>query len=417
MLFTVPSTIDGLKAYLPRFFEIAQEDRWLRRANQLLSDAQSSASLSKIVTDYHWLELTLCMQWNEYIRSGQAQETAPSMPDLAALTFAAAVVEAHARFSPKAKGALAGRVLDGLKAETGFASLYQEMEVAMLLMNAGHEVEFTDMHGTANFDLRFCRGHFEGEVECKSISADAGRQIHRKDFYRFVDAAQRLSAPPLIHNELVCITLPARLAPSEAQRTALLRRLQSFLSSGRTAAEDALATFERFPLADVVGRLLTDSDPHALHGALKREFGQNVHAAGEMTAERGWLLVMRSAREDDPSAPLLDAMRKAASQLTTTRPGFIAVQEHGLEAADLASPTVRRRMVILCSALMQHYDCNHVNSVLTTAYGVSTSDTGGLCTPGFAIRNPTPKFRLSKSEDFLFLRTLPNLEFQETLGA
>ena len=65
------------------------------------------------------------------------------------------------------------------------------------------------MDGVAQFDLVFSRGAFVGEVECKSLSADAGRHIYRKDFYRFME----LIAPALAthmdlqRQEVLVITL------------------------------------------------------------------------------------------------------------------------------------------------------------------------------------------------------------------
>ena len=61
-------------------------------------------------------------------------------------------------------------------------------DLAQRLMDAGFDVNFADMEARAQFDLLFSRDVFSGEVECKLISVDAGRQIYRKDFYRFMEA-------------------------------------------------------------------------------------------------------------------------------------------------------------------------------------------------------------------------------------
>jgi hypothetical protein len=42
-------------------------------------------------------------------------------------------------------------------------------------MDGGYDVDLGDMDGTAQFDALFSHRAFVGEVECKSLSADACR--------------------------------------------------------------------------------------------------------------------------------------------------------------------------------------------------------------------------------------------------
>src|SRR5580704_10641558 len=143
--FTVPTAFGDLLAYLPRLLQLAGPERWRRRAVQLAESAQKSIFNAKIVSDYHWLELAL----SEHMIAGEnhAEPNAIGfdLRALAGANFAATVVEAHDRLSPRGQIALKGRLLDSLKAEAGFSSLYLEMETAQRLMDAGCDVEFTDM--------------------------------------------------------------------------------------------------------------------------------------------------------------------------------------------------------------------------------------------------------------------------------
>jgi hypothetical protein len=146
-----------------------------------------------------------------------------SVYHLAALHFAQTVVHAHGQLTPKGKRQLEGRLRDALQSHTGFSSLYLEIDVARRLLDAGYEVEFTDMDGTSRYDLRFWRGTTEGEVECKTLSVDAGRKIHRHDFYRFIDAVSaeltaRLEAPV---REVLLVTLNGRMPSDDARQDEL----------------------------------------------------------------------------------------------------------------------------------------------------------------------------------------------------
>jgi hypothetical protein len=126
---------------------------------------------------------------------------------------------------------------------------------------------------------------------------------------------------------------------------------------------------------------------------------------------------MRSDREDDPSKPKLEAMRKAASQFTGERPAFIAVQEHDIEPADLVLPHVRRKAGILSSALFGHYGAHHVNAIYITGFGAVVARNGWIGTPAFAILNPKPKFVVSAAEAAPFLEHISDAAFAEAIGA
>jgi hypothetical protein len=49
-------------------------------------------------------------------------------------------------------------------------------------------VRFPDPENSRRADIFFQHGAASGLIECKALSADAGRKICRKHFYRFIDA-------------------------------------------------------------------------------------------------------------------------------------------------------------------------------------------------------------------------------------
>jgi hypothetical protein len=281
---------------------------------------------------------------------------------------------------------------------------------------ADYDLEFPDMEGQANFDLRIRDGEFEGELECKSISVDAGRQIHRKDFYRFTAAAHPLLVWPeqLQRRELVVITLRKRLNASEEATKLLLDVLRQLLCSNLQQLGCADFLITRRPYGEVLRVEPTATSRSDLYEQLKSALGQNIHVEGQVLDSGGYLLAVRSEREDDPSGPLLAAMRKAASQLTATRPGYIAIQEHGIEGLDLLLPHYQRRMEILSSALFGHYGCSHVNSVLVTAFGAFGSRSGQTGVPVIALPNRNPRFPVDGSRAAL-LQTLSEEELNRAL--
>ncbi|MER9971349.1 hypothetical protein [Mesorhizobium sp. M0060] len=417
MLFTVPISLDELAKYIQPFMALAGEKRWMKRLDQLATDKDASYFRWKIVSDYHWLELAVGFQAEVLAKEGKLRPDLIDELITASLNFAAVTVEIHSHLSPKGRQVLEGRLRDALKAENGFAPVYLEFDLAQRLMDHGYEVEFADLEGRAQFDLLFRRGSFAGEVECKSLSADAGRQVHRKDFYRFMESISPALTQhaELKQREVLIVTLESRLPSNQAEQRELRRACETALIPGAaTTIEGRGFQLLRRPLG---GLLYSAIDQMALYRKFKSELGENIHISGALGEDFGCLVVMRSSREDDTSKPLLEAMRKAATQFTETRPSFIAVQEHGIEVADLMLPHLRQRMAILSYALFSHYGASHVNATYVSGFGANVLRDGIFGTPAFSIPNPQPKFSIEGGDVEPFLGgELTDKQYADLIG-
>ena len=419
MHLSIPTDLDSLSGYILPFIELTGRPRWFKRADHLDMEQRHSPFRWKIVADYHWLEMAISFQAEVLEKEGRLR---PELVDgliLAALNFAATTVEVHRRLSEDGKLVLTGRLRDALKAENGFAPVYLELDLAQRLMDAGYDVSFADLEGDARFDLLFAQGKFAGEVECKSLSADAGRQIHRKDFYRFMEALSPALAKQIGfgRQEVLLITLNGRLSPNTTDQAKLLNNAATLLvgRAQRSVTEPGFS-IERMSLKDALGTMQF-GDRKQVYAACGAAFGPNTHVAGGLTEDGGCMVVMRSQREDDTSKPMLEAMRKASYQFTGQRPAFIAIQEHGIEAADLMLSHIRRRAGILAYALFGHYGANHVNALYVTGFGTVVSRNGLVGTPAFTVPNPSPRHRISAAEAPPFLESLSNKDYADAIGA
>jgi hypothetical protein len=376
-----------------KFLALVGNARWRKRVDQLDEEQRASPYRWRIVLDYHWLEMDLAHQAEILMRRGDLDPVQVDSHALVCLRFASAIVSIHEQLSGKGKGVLEGRLRDALKAETGFAALFLEVDLARRLMAMGYDVQWPDMEGTGQFDLLFEKGAFVAEIECKSLSADAGRQIHRKDFYRLVEYISPALDAHLQGTQqfVVSVTLRNRLSPNLGEQEELRRLvLESLaLDAARTTLQTTRLRIERTPLAEALGlaRPVTEDD---LHAACKRIFGPSVHVAGKLSEHGGCLIVMRSEREDDSSKPLLEAMRKAATQFTGTRPAFVAVQLNELRPQELLLPHVQRRAAILSHALFSHYSQAHVNAAIFSGFNAGVLPGERFGQAGFAVMNSMP---------------------------
>ena len=416
MRLTLSSTLPALGAYIPRFLDLVGREYWFKRVDHLDTVQNQSPFQFKIVNDYHWLEMTISFQSDVLATEGRLRPELTDVLNHAALTFIATTVEVHAHLSPIGQRNLVGRLRDGLQAETGYASLYLELTLAQRLMDEGFDV---DIDSTAKFDLLFRRGVFTGEVECKSLSADAGRQIHRKDFYRFMDAlSPALEAHrTLCQPEVLLITLEGRLSSRLSDQAALRTATRTVLEDRAqyTFAGHGFELERRDFNAVQFGESL--SDARAFYSACSAAFGPNPHVAGGLTEVAGCLVVMRSKRADDTSKPMLEAMRKASGQFSWQRPAFIAIQMHGIEPADLMLPHIRRRAGILSYALYCHYGGSHVNATYFTGFGAVCASHGTVGTPAFAIPNPKPAFSVEPAAASPFLAGISEGAYAAAIGA
>ncbi len=414
-----PTTLEELAPYLPRFVSLVGRDRWFKRADQLDAEQHRSPFRGKIVADYHWLELAISFQSDVLEKQGRLLPELATMQVRAGLHFAATVVHVHDRLSLRGKKELSGRLRDALKAETGLAALYLEMDIAQRLAIGGFEVTFPDLESTAQYDIAFNNGTVSGEVECKSLSVDAGRKIHRKDFYRFIEAMTPAfySQIEREEREILLVELDDRLPSNLGQQKELRRAVTEMLLDGNVNPT-CQGAFEirRLRFDDELPGIPVQ-DQTTLNAACQKKFGANCHAAGAMTEEAGCLVVMRSRKEDDPSKPLLEAMRKAASQLSGTKPGFIAVQFNEISPTDIMLPHVRRRAGVLSYALFHHYGADHVNATCFSSFDGMVQHDGNVSTPSFSVPNRKPKYPLAPFEMKTFLLHISDQDFAHIIGA
>lgn len=414
-----PTALEDLAIYLPRFLSLVGRERWFKRADQLDEEQRRSPYRWKIVADYHWLELAISFQCDVLAKEGRLLPEYADMQARAGLHFAATVVEVHHALNDKGKNVLIGRLRDALKAETGFAALYLEMDVAQRLAIDGFHLEFPDLEGTGQFDVAFSLENIRGEVECKSLSADAGRQIHRKDFYRFIEAMTPAFATQMKRSrrEVILVDLAGRLSAKLSEQKQLRHNLTELLLSGNNR-NAASASFDITMLNfDEEMQGVTINNQASLSAACQSRWGHNCHAAGAITETAGCLIVMRSKKEDDTSKPLLAAMRKAATQFSGDHPAFIAVQFNEIDPADLMLPHLRRRAGILSYALFLHYGAEHVKATCFSGFDGLVEHEGNVASPCFCIPNPAPRFSLNSSDIPTFLQSIPDQQFADLIGA
>lgn len=219
------------------------------------------------------------------------------------------------------------------------------------------------------------------------------------------------------HREVLIVTLDSRLSANLAEQRDLVEGCETCLLAEAPATVHGIGfNVVRRPIGNLLDGVRLH-DWKSLYQIFKKEFGANIHVSGAQGEDFACILVMRSKREDDTSKPMLEAMRKAAMQFTAMRPAFIAIQEHGIEAADLMLPHIRRRAAILSYALFGHYGASHVNATYVSGFGAIVLRDGAVGTPAFSIGNPDPKFSIEPGDAEAFFGHLSDQQYADLIGA
>lgn len=374
--------------YFDVFLGIVGAERWFKRSEQLFQNGNLGAADWKILSDFHWLELEISSLIHLYRTKRKLESDELDNRSWAALHFVKMVSEVYLHSRKRGKRALRGKLLDALK--TKFSSLFQELEIARLLMEEGYNVDFPDLCSTANYDIHFAKADYEGEIECKSLSPDAGRQIHRRDFYRLMAPLEEEILNSLedgVH-QLLVVTLEARLPKQQAAQKELVSQIKAILTNPLlTEMVSAVGKIERFAWVDIF-----ESTPclcfSELEQLLSSKFGKNLHVFGPITETTSCQIVMRSEKEDDTSKPIVVALKKASQQLTGQKPGLIAIQFEEITPQDLVKPSFRRRLAVLALSIFKEKHSQFITGIHFSAYDGLTQFDSQKVRPSFLIKNP-----------------------------
>jgi len=288
------------------------------------------------------------------------------------------------------------------------------MDMAGQLISRGYDVTMPDLDGSGNADLSFTKDLLGYELECKSLSADAGRKIHRRGFYEFMDAISpeldfrgRVSGG----SEIIVVTLDDRLPTDSSERAKLHEATKQICRCDqRTISGDGF-TIARESYSKFFCDFPAMSEQQFYEG-VKNIFGQHCHVAGNHSDLSRCILVMRSSKPDDHSKPQLEAMKAAAKQLSPLLPGFIALQYNDISSADLTLPHLQRRASLLAGYLFFETRADHVVGVHISAFGAISVEADRKGYPGILILNPNCRFYLA---DLPFSEGLSNKESERIL--
>lgn len=315
---------------------------WEARVAGLRASSRRNPVWERFVRERYGLELAFGEVRDHLRETGRIPWPPRNAEEARLYAFALAAVGVYARLSNDGKARLAGAIERGLQNVDGLGPLAFELRVAVHLMRRGFDVFFHDLELGGGYDFLATRGTAQIEVECKHVSADLGRQIHRRDFYSLGELLHPVFSEALQtgSGQFLKVTLPGRLTARREQHLAIVDRISAVLSGAMSRVEDAVCAVEmcNFPIP---GSPFDANDGHRLTLSSVENFALRAFGIEQAHLMIQWrpgygaiVLQLESRKPDRVLAQLINNLREDTKrQFSGYRPALLC-----LHLADVTEP-------------------------------------------------------------------------------
>lgn len=261
-----------------------------------------------------------------------------------ALGFAAQVLGVLNQCTNKQARTFVRRVRTAFSSAENMHGLRLELQAATHFTRRGKPVSWHRSNNAGTFDLLVDDLGPSGlEVECKSISDDKGRRIHRLDALNFWGEVWQdiFTVPQHLRSGMaIVLTVPYRLPADPEQRAALAREVVSQVVAGTSASLSGCVDLRVQNFRPEKVKAALAGDRQAMSTAIDVATG-TINRQGVLygTPGGGMLaLVLQSAVQDDVLDQVFATLKDSASrQFTGQRGALFWVGLQGLDAEQLKS--------------------------------------------------------------------------------
>jgi len=327
-----------------RFSDLVGAQHWKKRVDLLKADIRGNRILREHLLEEN--EFAFSLQAATELTKKYGRLPMHQM-DISALypcmAFAAQILSIAESSAGPQRDQLVRRVHGALKNPDDLRGMRLELTAATHFLRRGLNVQWPEMTGGGTMDLVIQGLGPQGlEIECKSVSDDKGRKIHKREALEF----SALVAPKL--NVLgkglkvgvaAVLTFDGRMPGSFMDRRKLAESVVRHVLSGTSNCqlEGANLRIHEFDPA-LLGEMGEDGHPvisrdrvDAITGTTNRQ----ALIVGRMSGG-AIVLVLQSAQDDSLLTYTFDTLSRSASrQLSGQRAGMFLVGLDGLEAESL----------------------------------------------------------------------------------
>jgi hypothetical protein len=325
---------DELPERLEQVFKIVPRAVWCRRASDLSDRERQNPLLGVYFDERYVIERFLDRALRHWAQHGRLPSVS-SEPEggryYDLYSFIHVLTSVYPRLSPKGQVRVRGYLRSGLQSEDGLAAFAHELSVAVHLWSMDFDVDFTDIEDRARFDILATKDDLRLEVDCKTHSADVGRQIHQRraiELFHRVTPAFKIFAKPEI-GRTVDVVLPGRLRGADSYMNAVASTIRDAIaqdkslsvpqiadvSLGGFAIEDEPTLFTKAPTADALARIAE---------RLGRTY-RHVHWFGSPNEQAAVVAIVSSREPDQVVDYIYRQLKKSAErQFSGANPALVA---------------------------------------------------------------------------------------------
>lgn len=220
-VFTVEIRQEEIPSVFRRFCDVVGEYAWLDHADHIDAEIRRNPLLQEYLPAQNSLVLALtqCSRASAANGNRLPLELTDNPWIFEAHMFAIqtlGLIDAARKFSNKRANTLISRIRDAFRYPTAIQALQLEARVATHFVRLGQTVRFPELgSGGERFDLLVESLGPKGlEIECKAVTHDKGRKIHRDEafeFYHLAFPTIRAIASGLKSGLAVVVTIPGRM--------------------------------------------------------------------------------------------------------------------------------------------------------------------------------------------------------------
>ena len=321
-------------APVEQFIMFVGAEIWSARLADITARAAASNRLGGVIRQAHALELAL-----ERLRTralaGTSAAAAPSVAEQKLQEILAEAVAIIDRLSPAGAERLRERLRAGLTGERSLMESFHLFRTAALHQARGFALSFTGLEQGTPYDFLLSRDGVEMECVCETISAESGRDVHRRAWAQFCDRIEGQMKPWLGTRPgryLLKMTLARGLRDGRSEMIeALQARVLAMLEGGARLDQDETAVLRVEPLATSGASPTVES----LMTRLRREFGPEAHLSVSACADGVWAMAARAGRRNEVAAVIrahLDTL--APGRVSGERPAILSLFVEDLDRAE-----------------------------------------------------------------------------------
>jgi len=334
-------TTNEIPSIYESFCSLIGENHWVKRTKEVKQQIKGHKYLEDYLKNENNISFSLSeigklIKNNKYINNSSFNNNHYS-----AVGFAAQILSIMPSLSKENKSKIIRRIHGGFRNPVDIRAFQLELLAATHFVHNGYEITWPEMEGSGNFDLFVNDIGAQGlQVECKTISGDKGKRIHKKeslDFYHELNRIFKKIGNNLNTGLIVKVTLPKRLPKAFKEICHLSNLIKEQILLGKS--EDFNEISIRIEECDFseIEMIKNESDIYLRRDRIDIFTNTQNKNTGIITGKNGGVIVILQSKQDDTiMSSMFNTLNESAkNQINPNLPAMFLVGLHDIGYGEL----------------------------------------------------------------------------------